>query len=159
MWDVEGPTVSRQSAQPYAPAVLYPPRKYIRVYLKLRYSGILHRKLLYIYVPAQMRMPPATAQKIIRPTACRRSIHELGICQFVTWNRDVQNDIEMVCFIRTLYASRQVAPPSAFPHTRCNLRGTDITLLLYALYIYMFVLHTHGLTVHCCWLPPTVSLA
>jgi hypothetical protein len=85
---------------------------------------------------AEMRMPPATAQKMIGPTAYSRSIHELGVCQFVTWNRDVQNNTEMVWFILTLYASRQVAPPSAFPHTRCNLRGADIITLL--LYVYCF---------------------
>jgi hypothetical protein len=81
-----------------------------------------------------MRMPVATCQNIIRPSTYNRSIRELGVSHLVTYQRDVPNEVS--CFMRTSDASRQVAPPSAFPRTRCNWREADVAFY----YIYTHIL-------------------
>jgi hypothetical protein len=84
---------------------------------------------LFIIISAhmKMRMRTATGQKIIRAWAYNRRILEPGISQPVTYKGDVHN--EMPRFIRTTHESRQVAPLSAFPRTRCNWRGASVALL------------------------------
>jgi hypothetical protein len=92
---------------------------------KSAYSLLLTNPCLDAH--SQTCVPTTTDRKMIPLSAYSRSVRDLCICQLVTWKWVIQNETSY--FIPTPHASRQAAPLSVFPGSRCNWRGVAVTLL------------------------------